>query len=440
MSKRILEDFINAYMVYTADSEPPQSYHLWTCLSILAAALQRKVYMHWGRSTIRPNIYVVLVGPAGRTKKGTAMEFGKAITQGAGIKLVGGSVTREALIRRIAAANDNYTDGSTGKIEFHCSLTCISEELSVFLGQHNIKFLADLCDWYDCPPFWRYDTKNQGTDNLHGVCFNIIGATAPEWIPTMLPEAAIGGGFTRRIIWIVEEDKRATVIEPTYDEELERKLIHDLEFILVNITGEYTFSKNAFDRYADWYAREDRKISEGLPPIPDPKFAGYCDARATTIKKIAMLTSVSEGSERVIKLRHFDRALSLLESAESKMARAFRGLGQSRYVKATDLVLNFMVKRKKATTTQILRMFYRDIDLETLLVCLKTLEKLNVVGVTHPPATDYAIVELKEDLLDGLISQGSEQKDYHLQGEGMGDNPEDSTGIRLSGKGGQESA
>src|SRR5574337_2223176 len=75
---RELEDWLDSYLEYTDNSESPLSYHKWCGLSVIAGALQRHVYLRWGiGQVIYPNVYVVLVGQSGRTRKGVALGLGK---------------------------------------------------------------------------------------------------------------------------------------------------------------------------------------------------------------------------------------------------------------------------------------------------------------------------------------------------------------------------
>ena len=137
---RRLKDWLDAYLKFCENSEPPQSYHLWTGMGVLAGTLQRRVYMHWGRSTIYPNLYIVLVGPSGRAKKGTAFEYGKPFLKRVGAYVIEGAITREKLIRRLGEGVIPIPDVSSGITRLQCAATCFSGELSVFLGQNNIKF------------------------------------------------------------------------------------------------------------------------------------------------------------------------------------------------------------------------------------------------------------------------------------------------------------
>lgn len=382
---RELTDWLSTYIKYTENSEPPKSYHIWCGLSMLAAAVQRKIYMKWGYDNIYSNLYVVLVGPSGRCRKGTAMNMGKDILKDSGIPITSESVTCEALIRAMKNATTNFQDPDTGEIKFHCSLTCMSDELSVFLGQNDIKFIATLTDWYDSKDIWRYETKGAGKDEINGVCFNLLGATAADWFQSILPQEAIGGGFTSRIIFVVEEDKKQTVALPTLTEEeikMRGALTRDLEKIST-LVGQVKFNKDAFAAYDRWYTTEDRNMRAGKFPIADTRFAGYCDRRATHVRKISTLISLSRSDSFIITKADFDRSLSILQAAEMKMHRAFGGLGQAKYSDVTEKVLMFLMSMGVIKRSQLMKRFYRDMDTMTLEIVEKVLLQMKVVKITH---------------------------------------------------------
>ena len=99
MSSRQCNDWRDSYLTFTANSEPPYTYRLWCGISVIAACLKRKCVLNWGTLTLYPNMYVVLVGPSGRCRKGTAMNQGMWFMREMGIKMAAESITREALIR-----------------------------------------------------------------------------------------------------------------------------------------------------------------------------------------------------------------------------------------------------------------------------------------------------------------------------------------------------
>lgn len=387
MTKRRLSDWISGYLEYTDESEPPISYNTWTAISLISSALRRRVFFKWGFETIYPNMYVVLIGPSGKCRKGTAMRMGYEIIKDLGIKIVSESITREKLIRNMKESVDNFMDPQTKKIHFHCSMSCMSEELSVFLGQSDVKFLADLTDWYDSKDKWTYDTKGSGTDTIQGVCFNLLGATAADWLVSILPPEAIGGGFTSRIIFVVEENKRRTVPKPMVSKRtllLMEALKDDLERIST-LAGQFVFSTETEDMYTAWYQDQDRLSAAGKPPISDPRFAGYCERRVTHLRKLSMIFSASRGNDMLITPDDFERALNCMKAAEVKMVKVFSGLGSARYSQITDKILTYMQGRKQVSRAELVANFYRDLDMETLKIIEQTLEAMKVIKIVIDP-------------------------------------------------------
>lgn len=394
MGQRVLTDWISAYLKYTENTEPSTNYHLWCAISALAGGIERKVYLQWGKQQIYANFYIVLVGDAGWARKGTAIDHIRPIIEESGVKTMSGAITMEKLSRRLNDAVTTFEDPTDGMIKPHCSITFISPELQVFLREKNVDLLARLTDLYDCPDPWIYDTKNSGTDYVRGSFFNLLAATAPDWIKSMLPDPAVGGGFTRRIIWVVEEDKRTQPF-PEVDLDLEAKLINDLQLINRNMRGGILFTPEAKEIYKDWYIAQDEAYRKGDLAILDPRFAGYCATRAAILRKLSIICSVSESSGMLITPEHFERAKKLLEQTEKKMPRAFHALGQARYAHAIEQIFSFIVHRGKAERKEILRFMYRDIDEATYNIAILTLQRMEAIDVTKDGKKE--IIELKDN-------------------------------------------
>jgi len=383
---RLLPDWLAAYLKYADNTEPPVSYHTWTGLSLIAGTLQRRVYMKWGHDTIYPNMYIVLVGPSGRCRKGTALGLGREILRHVqAVTLTSESITREGLIRAMKKCVVSFTDPSTGDIKFQCPISLISPELQVFLREKDRQFLANLTDWYDSNDVWTYETKTSGIDRIEGVCFNIIGGTAPDWLQAMLPQEAVGGGFTARCMYIMEMRKRKIVAHHDLTEaekELGFALTTDLEQI-ATLSGEMRFSPEADEAYQAWYIRQEEKILKGEMPIDDPRFAAYCDRRATHIKKLCMSLTVARGDLDTIELQDFERAKKILHGAEINMPRVFGGLGRALYSEVTQEVLEYIMIKGKVTRSELMRVFYRDMDGNTLKVVEEVMEYMKVVKINR---------------------------------------------------------
>lgn len=384
MSDRVLSDWLTGYIKYTENSEPPLAYHTWVGVGMIAGALQRKTKFVWGFEKIYPNMYIILVGPSGRARKGVALGIGKdLLSEIGGISMTAENATREALIRAMKGISTNYATPQ-GQIMFHCSITCFSEELSVFLGQNDIKFLASLTDWYDSKDDWTYETKGSGKDHLQGLCFNLLGATAPDWLQSMLPQEAVGGGFTSRVIFVVEEKKGKTIAKPTKtsdEDNLRNALIADLNRINT-LTGDFEFTPDGEKSYTDWYTAYDAELNSGKYPVEDARFSGYAERRATHIRKLMMIMSASRSSDMKLRKEDFDRAHRILKSTELKMSKTFGGLGGAKYAAVTEKVIDYIRGMKcPVSRKDVMSKFYRDVDGATMRIIEEVMEQAGMVDI-----------------------------------------------------------
>lgn len=382
VSERRLPDFLDAYVKYTENSESPPSYHMWAGVSVIGAALQRRTWIGWGHTQIFPNQYIVLVGPSGN-RKGEPLTIASKILTKLGLSLISEAITRQALIQRMAESVTTFMHGKN--VMAQCAVSGVFEEFAVFLGENDTKFLADLTNWYDSRPSWSYETKHGGTDEIAGVCANILASTAPDWIPVVIPSTAIGGGFTSRIIFVVEHQKGKIVEDPneiTEDVKLFNDLLHDLQDIY-SIIGEYTFTPTALTAYKEWYRDQETRAAEGKFAILDSRFSGYCSRRATHVKKLSMIMTAARNNNSVIEVQDFDRALRLMCGVEEKMPSVFSAAGKSPYSEQVDTVMEFIKTRGEVSKSSLLKLLYYDIDIRTLEVVEQTLSAMGVVRIVR---------------------------------------------------------
>lgn len=387
MSTRQHKDWITSYLEYTDTSESPISYHMWGAISTISSALQRKVYMRWGHSTVYPNNYIILVGPSGLARKGEPIQISKWMCEELNLSLIGEDNTQEVVIQDIKSAETTFLDRTTNTHRFQSAVSCFCEELSVFTGYQNGTFLAYLTNWYDSRNKWTRRTKHQGTDEITGMCFNLLAATAPDWLPHILTREAVGGGFTSRCIFVVEDRKRKTVTNPNLNRpsrELRDSLVCDLERINM-ITGEYVFDDEALGAYEYWYEEQDKRLMAGDNIISEPALRGYVSRRPTHVKKIAMALTASRTDERVISLRDFEKAKKLLEFTEIKMPQVFGGLGKAKYAQETEQILQYIRSRGYVLKSELMKDFYRNVDNDGLEVIMGVLVSMKLVRLKPIP-------------------------------------------------------
>lgn len=384
MSKRKLDDWLTAYSEYTYNSEPPDLFKIWSGISAIASVLKRKCYSEW-ESRLYPNMYIVLVGPSG-CRKGTALRPVRSLLSELGIKFAAEAITREALIRELANSQVTDPNAITGEIAMHSSLTIFSEELTVFLGQNNWQLMSDLNNWFDCLDTWTYRTKNMGEDVIIGVWVNLIGATTPEFLMSALPQDAIGGGLSSRILFVYGDKKSrlCPISIPTEEEKaLREDLSYDLDVISM-LQGEFKYTEEFLSTYVDWYLETAKN-----PPFEDRNFLGYNERRATHLRKLAMIMSASRSDEMVMKSGDFTRALTLLEETEQFMPFAFTGRGRQKNSDILEAVLKLVCAKGAVSKKELLLRHYKDITARDLDEMLNTVATAGFVREVFKGNTSY---------------------------------------------------
>jgi hypothetical protein len=319
---RKLEDWISAFVRYTDNTEPPRSYRRWSAISAIAAGLRRKVIIPYGDfNTWYPNMYIVLVGPAG-ARKTTAMSLVEPYIRQAGINISSDSVTQAAIIQELEEGGNSavLNDGTIS-----ANLTIFSKEFAVFLGNagNNLELIQQITDWFDCPDTWDRKTKGAGVYEMYNIFVNLLGATTPTLIRESLTSTAIGGGLASRIIFVYENKRANSIPFPKNLEnpKLKDHLIHDYELI-AGLKGEVKFSKDFIEYYSKWYKGDHvNSVFAG-----DRFLDGYSARRAVHLVKLSVIISASESNKLIVTKEHIKRAEQYLVGTERNLSRVFEGV------------------------------------------------------------------------------------------------------------------
>jgi hypothetical protein len=381
--KRNFRNFLEAYRDYTRNQESSEKIHHWVGVSIIAAALQRKVWLSRGYYTLFPNLYTLVIGPSGIVRKSTSTGIGvNLLRELMGFRIVSEKITQASLLQQLEMSSEKFTIGPR---EYRQSAPFIyASELSVFM-EANYGSTSDLfTTFYDCIPndstkAWTYKTRTADAIKIYGPCLNLLGASTPEWlISKCIPREEMEGGFTSRIIFVVEGGKPVKNIPfPELDPEMEAlrpKLIEDLEQIYT-LKGEFVIDAEAKKFYADWYIDYRRSLATRL----DPRMAGYYGRKSETILKLAMVASVAEDDSLIVRQAHIVRAMAWLQLIEASMLDAFDPGGKNEHAPIQRAVWKAIQEKGEVTHIDIIKRFWRDINGKDLTQVLTDLEAMGEI-------------------------------------------------------------
>ncbi len=386
MSRILDGGWVGNYIIYTKNVESPESFHVWVAISTIASALQRKVSVKFTGKHVEifPNLFIVLTAPPGICRKGTIINVGLRLLQKLeGPYIIANDITREKILREMK--EHMFTEmgmPKPGDLYMHCSVTCIAEEFITLLGVHNIDLLGTMTALWNCDPEYTYSTKGAGEDKIVHPFLNILAGTTPQWLAASLPPEAIGGGFTSRILFVVEYDSDRIISLTdrtlTFDAEKERGLMLDLASIF-RLQGEMLVPPEVDEWYTHWY----RNFKTGKRTIEDDRFQAYYERKQVMLWKVAMCLSASEDDSMKIEIRHMEASRDLLDNLEDNMPKAFGGLGRSESSDLMERIKEYLIASGTGLTMkQLMSLMWHYVEdvrqLQNLISNWRTMGKIEV--------------------------------------------------------------
>lgn len=368
---RHLNDWIEGYLEFTDASEPAYLYRKGCGLSVVASVLQRKCWIPFRRSTLYPNLYIILVGGTG-VRKGTAFAQAQRFvsTPELGIKLAVDATSKVQLIKDFVEALE-ITMLNDGSQVFHSSMTIHCPELTVFLGYQNLDLLTALIDWYDSNKDpWTYRTGNAGNQEIVGIWANILGASTPDLLRAALPLVSIGGGLIGRMILLFSFGREKKIYNdlPTKEEDhLESLLKEDLVH-MSRMSGPFHFTDTFVDVATEFYYNFDEEEA-----CKDPRFEGYFNRKVATLYKLSMIFSACRDNTMVVTPEDFVRGVEFLDEVEHSMYWALQGIGRNVLADLTTKVMYEIGRTKDTTLGNLMARFKDDSSKYEMEVVLKTL-------------------------------------------------------------------
>lgn len=366
---RRLDNWLKGYQEYSSESEAPETYHLWTGLSVIASAVRRNVWLDQGIYLLYPNIFVILVAPPGKIGKSTVLRMGRQLLFPIdNVTLGPDSVSAEELVRIMSKVDH---DGQS-------AVTIHSSELSSLIDTSGTKMLQILTDLYDCDPNpggWRRATKTQGKDTIKNPVLNMLAATTPSWIADGFPENVISHGFTARTIFVYEDEPRfANPFPAGPDPDLVESLIEDLKWIS-GIEGNFKWGIEGRKLYEEYYG----EIRAEDPD--DYRIEGFHWRKRTHVIKTAMLLSLAQDDELVLRERDIEAAINVLEMVEVNMPRTFSAVGKYDYTSDLERIWARIVKREGMYVSDIVEDNYAvgGEEVKNILTTLRAMSRIEYI-------------------------------------------------------------
>lgn len=324
MPKRNFSNWLETYQQYADDQFCPDEFHLWTGLSVMAAALERKVWVrqHLEHASVMhyPNIYVLLVSHPG-VGKSTAMERGVdfledlAQTVNPEFKIIPNQVTEAALLDLMKISQEVTLLGQP--IRHSSGFFYASEASASALQNLYGDFNATITGLYDCPKWFRKKLKgDKEATVIENACFNLLAGSTFNYLRNLVDETSVEGGLASRFIYVISKERRirqarwgSAIALSKESVEFRRKLSEDLTQIH-SLSGFMTPTPGFI---AQW-ERAQPEFDRYLIGLDSNRLESLNARRFTNLMKVCMLLSVSEGNSLTLTEAHWHQAVELIEN------------------------------------------------------------------------------------------------------------------------------
>jgi hypothetical protein len=309
-------------------------------------------------------------------KKGTATTTARTLVEEAKVtRIVSGRNSVPSILKDLSKA---YSLENGGVVK-DAQAFLISGELGAFLVKDPdaLTILTDLHDTHAYEKEWINTLKGTGVDKLKAPCITLLGATNEEHFADAVPSNAIGGGFIART-FIVFSQERGQLNSLTHAP----KKVPDVTFMsvylseLAKVSGEFKWGNNSKDTYDAWYY-PFMKALDGHDPT------GTNNRIGDQILKVAMLLSLAESPDLVLKESHIVEAITSSLDCVQGMKQVTMGAGRSNLAYQTKLVVRELLS---ASGNQILRSKllskfwgeFTDFDLDRIVATLAAADAIDI--------------------------------------------------------------
>jgi len=317
---------------------------------MISTALKRNVWIDRGAYKIYPNQYIILVAKSGASKKSAAMDIGLDLIRNVKeLRVLYGRMTVEGLIDYM----DHASIRPDGKISPDGSVLIQADELAYLFGKQS--YISDLLDFltaaYTSRARLDFLTRNKGFRTVRNPCPSLMAACTLAQLGDIFPSITLVSGFMARTL-LIYGVRTKRVAKPLLDRSLEEFLIHDLGCI-AQLWGEFKMTQEAEDAFDAWYTQM------GDPPTGDME--SFYERRHDHVLKAALVLSVSESNEKIIRLDHFDSALKSIEFIESHYPVAVAAIGATQQSLVADQIVAIVstVYPESMSHSVLLRRIYK---------------------------------------------------------------------------------
>lgn len=289
-------------------TEAPVCYHWAVGMTLAGQLMGRRVHLPLGTDPVYANLYTLLIGSPGETKKDTSI---KRATRRIDTGTIVDGMTMFQLDTKIVT-DIASSEGLIGKLsEFPHLLMYVTEFTKLMSNarrQSTSTIVPTLIESWDCPPVLSNMSKGNPLEAKYPY-LSIVAATQPDTIADTMTTMDLKNGFASRWLFVYGEAPDDEAYWLPFGGQLEPGSADSLMVDLMRARAAYRegqpieLDEAARKRWADWYVADKRAVRQASD------LERHMRARHGAIAlKLALINAASEG-HHLVSVEHLDAAL-----------------------------------------------------------------------------------------------------------------------------------
>lgn len=318
-------NFTQKFLLANSGTMVLPRFHLWASISLLAAALGRRVYVDHKHFQVRPMLFTCLVAKPGVRKSLPKNQAAKMYKEVFPVQPIGSSImTREQIITRMASEENLrcYTNEYGETVEYR-PMTFFINELKNFISVNPAGMVDFLTDIYDTDMF-ESDNLKHSRQVIPNPCMNILACETPRWIIENLRMNVIAGGFSRRMLMIYEvvSPKRITFPQKTKEAYEAEEWCKEHLRKISTLAGPIVWTDEAREFLDDWFVN--------MPKAQDEVMEALHEAKDILVTKVAMALAVGEPEPQLLFTKEILRnAIAIIDQMEEHLPKLTAAVGRN---------------------------------------------------------------------------------------------------------------
>ena len=407
------------WKLWNRDSFSPDIFIEWSWLTMIASALQRRVWYDNNSYPQYPNMFVLFCGPPG-CGKGLQLDqisaflrhherptrfsaFERQVMKASGksedsladkvFPFAADSTTFESLTQEMVAASHIFKipGGKDSESYAHSSLIFLLDEFTSIFKKHSEDTVTFLLSAWNCKDYMR-KTKNKGTDPIRNQCMNLIAGTTPTELMKIQRNEIIGTGFSARLLIVYAECTKERDIKIPEPDEAQKQAREDILAWLLTLSNAYGVVR--YSPEAEEYLRAWWKDVARVRVNKHHKLDEYYVRKIDHTHKVIMAMHYSDpGFKELVPLATIKRAIALMERTEKNMHIALQGGGRNPLSPVAKSMCAYITKHPGVGLQELLIQYMDDANMEELNEIINLLQAQGLILKDHATQTYRGVLK-----------------------------------------------